>query len=43
MVRSARAVLLTFLFSVPLAAQDIPFFTSDFTPEEFAQRRERIA
>ncbi len=42
MVRSVHSVLLTLLFCLPVAAQEIPFFTSDFPPDEFAQRRERI-
>ena len=40
-----KAVLLVFialLFTHQSKAQDAPLFTSDFTPEEFAQRREKI-
>src|SRR5215203_4518600 len=35
-------LLLTAFFQLRLAAQDIPFFTSDFPPAEFAERRAKI-
>lgn len=34
--------LLVILVVVPAAAQDVPLFTTDFPPEEFAERRDRV-
>jgi Xaa-Pro aminopeptidase len=36
------SVLFLLVFPLALLAQDIPLFTSDFPPEEFAQRRVKI-
>ncbi len=37
-----KIFLAFFLISSTIIAQDIPYFTTDFTPEEFATRREKI-
>ncbi len=43
MIRLPRlTILLMLLFPVSAIAQEIPYFTSDFPPEEFAQRRAKI-
>lgn len=36
-----RSIIIT-LFPLAVAAQDAPLFTSDFPPEEFAQRRAKV-
>ncbi|HEX8424026.1 MAG TPA: Xaa-Pro peptidase family protein [Pyrinomonadaceae bacterium] len=41
--RLLRVVLFTLLLPITLSAQEgIPFFTTDFPPEEFAQRRVKV-
>ncbi len=42
MAHFLRIAVMTALCSFLAVAQDIPYFTSDFTPEEFSQRREKI-
>ena len=37
-----RKLALVTLLALPLHAQDISFFTTDFTPAEFAARREKV-
>ena len=37
-----KLVLLALLVASALHAQDIPYFTTDFPPEEFAARRARV-
>jgi Xaa-Pro aminopeptidase len=41
-MKHIRRLLLFFVFPVALVAQDIPFFTTDFPPEEFSQRRTQM-
>ena len=41
-MRTAYCLLLSVALALSVVAQDIPLFTSDFPPEEFAQRRARI-
>ncbi len=41
-IRSFFLLVATFVFCVNLFAQDVPLFTSDFTPKEFADRRAKI-
>lgn len=37
-----KTFLLTAIFQIVVSAQDIPFFTTDFPPQEFAERRARV-
>ncbi|HEX9829715.1 MAG TPA: Xaa-Pro peptidase family protein [Bacteroidota bacterium] len=41
-MRTAYCLLLSVALTLSVVAQDNPLFTSDFPPEEFAQRRARI-
>ncbi|MEX0602690.1 MAG: aminopeptidase P N-terminal domain-containing protein, partial [Bacteroidota bacterium] len=36
------ATLVLVVTALPLCAQDVPLFTSDFPPEEFGQRRAKV-
>ncbi|HEX6097586.1 MAG TPA: Xaa-Pro peptidase family protein [Thermoanaerobaculia bacterium] len=42
MMKKLSAALITLVIAFTAAAQDVPLFTSDFPPEEFAARRAKV-
>ena len=42
LIKATLLVFIALLLTIQSKAQDAPIFTSDFTPEEFAQRREKV-
>jgi Xaa-Pro aminopeptidase len=42
MLRKLFAAIITFALAATAVAQDVPLFTSDFPPEEFAARRTKV-
>jgi len=42
MLKNLSAAIIAFAVTATLAAQDVPLFTSDFPPEEFAARRAKV-